>query len=295
MSRLIEAGRRFVQKGGPARVGLAGLAASAVIEAGCVNGKLFGVFGGDSSQQTTQQDGSRPGGGQRQESQSGARQAESRAGQISRVDMPRSLDDPDMKSYSLDDRAPKGVWYHPLHQPELWVAPRWDGAWSWGVSLMNNSDGAHVESHGDSGRVIVQVDEGRDQATLIVGAMTSDSYQGKNPANDYKWGTRGGRRVQNPDWAIGMWIRTQPGAEIAFYDPDSGQPLMKGDKQATVTANDRGDAGVILPNKGRVVARWTVTDPTKGTFESIVWFGPDDDPQSDQRINKVDVRAEARK
>lgn len=214
---------------------------------------------------------------------------------IKPVAVPKSLDDPDMKSHALQDDTQKGVWFHPLHKPELWVTPKWDGAWSWGVSLMHQMDGAHLESFGNSGETVIQVDEGLDSATIIVGAMTSDSYKGQRVIDDYKWGTRGKARVQNKDLAVGMWIRTQPGAEITVINPDTGEAVVKDGKEVKITANDRGDAGIILPDKGRVAAKWRVTDPTKGTFESRVWFGPDDDPQSDQRINKVDARQLAAK
>lgn len=213
---------------------------------------------------------------------------------ILKVEVPKSLDDPDMKSYPFD-QAPKGVWFHPLHQPDKWKAPNWDGTWSWGVSLMNQSEGARLESHGEEGRVIIQVDEGKDKATIVLGAITSEMYKGKKVINDYKWGTRGGPRSQNSDWAIGMWVTTQPGSVIELFDPDTGEALVKDGKKLMIVANDRGNAGIILPDNGRVAAKWTVTDPTRGSFESEVAFGPDDDPQSDQRINKIDVRVIAQK
>lgn len=204
------------------------------------------------------------------------------------VRVPLSIEDTagGMKSVTLD-QAPTSTWFHRVYNPELFNRENnWGGADSWGVSLMGAFDGAHFEEFGNPGEVRVQVDEGADHATLRVGAMTSGSH-----IDDYKWGTRDGhKRVQMKGKNVGMWLRTQPGAAIAVVDPDTGLPYMDANGLAiAIVANDRGDAGIILPNNGRVEAVWQVTDPTLGSFESVVWFGPDDDPKSDLRINKVDL------
>lgn len=214
-------------------------------------------------------------------------------GDIKSVAVPKSLDDPDMKSYQLQLDTPKGVWFHPLFNKDLFdKAHNYGGAWSWGVSFMDQSDGAHLKTMGDPGRAIVRVNDDRNDATIIVGAMTAaTNHNGAPLVNDYKTGNdpKTEARTINPNWTVGMWIRTEPGARIEVIDPDSGKPYQDKDGNSLgIVANEKGDAAILLPDNGRVAAKWTVSNPIpKQKFESIVWFGPHDKVDQQFTTNEI--------
>lgn len=157
------------------------------------------------------------------------------------------------------DQAPEGVLFHPMC-----VVNGQTEVWSYGIAMQYDMPTNGVTFYSDGvGQFTARMDQ--TDATVQMTIATDGQY-----INDYRQShTEGG------NYPAAMWFRVEPGTVITVLDVN-GKPVENSDgTPMTITANENGDAGIVLPNDGTMTFSYQLHDSDKA-FEAKMWFGPDD-------------------
>jgi hypothetical protein len=162
------------------------------------------------------------------------------------------------------NEAPLNTWFHRVFNKSLFVAPNWNGADSWFVSLnLGSSSGGNWTSHGNPGQVVFRGTS--NQINWSLGILTTSQWKSQFMEN-----------ATTMPAAINVRIAPE---SVVTVTTASGKVIQ----QAT---SDMGDITIILPDNGIVTISVSYTTAAP-THESLVWWGPYDRSVS---INTVDAR-----
>lgn len=192
------------------------------------------------------------------------------------------------------EEAPLDQWIHRVIKPELFHAPDWAGADSWGVSFMKPSRGlrnTHLESHNVEGQIVGQFNPGFSEGDTALGVWVNAYYRHNRVVDTLKRGTQNGRVGQYNNKPIEVDISTDPGVQVCVVDANTFQIGKTPDgKENCGSANWRGDIGIIFGDKDRAIL-WArnLRDETKRSAETRFAVGVADDPDFESGINHLHV------
>lgn len=168
------------------------------------------------------------------------------------------------------EKFESNTWSHRVFNEKDFVAPDWDGADSWYVTLaLGPNSGGFWTDHGkfSSGEIVYRGTDNHIQWCL--GVLTTSHWNGQNLLDQFLDGAEGPAAIN---------VRIAPNSMVTVVTATG--------KVVSQTTSDMGDITIILPSDGVVTI--SVSYTTKApTHESLVWWGPYD---RSEHINTIDAR-----
>jgi hypothetical protein len=174
------------------------------------------------------------------------------------------------------EQAQLNTWFHRVFNKALFVAPGWNGADSWFVSLaLGPNAGGSWTSQGNPGQVVFRGTSTHIQWCL--GILTTSQWKSQFMAG-------------SPATNAAINVRIAPNSRVTVTPASANQPKCVDPQPAnggvSCLTSDMGDITIILPDSGVVMISvdYSTAAPT---HESLVWWGPYD---RSANINTVDAR-----
>lgn len=187
------------------------------------------------------------------------------------------------------EKANWNEWFHRVHNEDLFIAPRWDGAdnWAWSLKKLATRNGKFEGYVNTPAQFVHRMDPGKREAEFAFGVWANEMYRGNNVWNEAQVGTFGGVRRRYSNAPMGINIRAAT-AEVYLVDPDSREVLKSVDgHDMGGSVSDGHDMMVVLGKRSRIGIWVTNIRVNSEGYESRIWRGPADDPSTEDTRNHL--------